>query len=413
MLVAVERLIAWRYLRARRKEGFSSVIAAFSLLGICVAVAVQIIVLSVMGGFRQEVLSRLLGVNGHLRLESAGRSLPDFDNVAAEVARVPGVVGVYPTVDGTVMATAARYAVGAQVHALRREDLEKNRLIRILDGGNLDQFAGKGAIVIGSRLAERLHVQVGDVVTLIQPENSCTVVGCIPRSKTYDVVATFEVGMSIYDERIIYMPLEAGQVFFQARDAANALVIDVDDPDNVFRVGRRIFDATGARFRLIDWQQQYSGYFAWLDVQRSVLALVLALIMVVAALNVISGQVLLVRDKAREIAILRTMGATRGAILRIFLMSGIGVGIVGTAVGVGVAVLFCDNIETIRQWLQEVAHITLFPPDVYFLKELPARLSAGNVVGVVGLSLLLSFLATTYAAWRAARLDPVEALRYE
>jgi lipoprotein-releasing system permease protein len=413
MLASVERLIALRYLRARRKEGFISVIAGFSLLGICVAVAVQIIVLSVMGGFRQEVLNRLLGVNGHLRLEQAGRDLPDFDNVAAEAAKVAGVVGVYPTVDGSVMAVATRNTGWAQVHSIRREDLQKNRLIRILGGGNLDQFAGKSAIAIGSRLAERLHVKVNDTVTLIQPQSSCTVVGCIPRSKTYDVVAIFEVGMSIYDERIIYMPLEAGQLFFQARDAASALVIDVDDPDNVFRIGRAIFDATGARFRLIDWQQQYAGYFAWLDVQRSVLALVLALIMVVAALNVISGQVLLVRDKAREVAILRTMGATRGAILRIFLMAGIGVGIVGTVLGVGVAVLFCDNIETIRQWLQEVAHITLFPPDVYFLKELPARLSVGNVVGVVALSLLLSFLATSYAAWRAARLDPVEALRYE
>jgi len=412
MLAPVERLIALRYLRARRKEGFISVIAGFSLLGICVGVATLIIVLSVMSGFRQEVLDRLLGVNGHLNLAAAGRNLDDFDNVGAEVAKVRGVVAVYPTVDGNVMATATHFAAGALVHAIRQEDLQKTRLIRIVDG-SLDQFSGESVVVIGSRLAERLHIKVGDTVTLIQPQNSCTVLGCIPRSKTYDVIAIFEVGMSIYDERIVYMPLEAGQLFFQARNAATALVINVDNPDNVLPIGRAIFEATGGRFRIIDWQQQYAGYFAWLDVQRDVLALILALIMVVAALNVISGQVLLVRDKTREIAILRTMGVTRRAILRIFLMCGIGVGIVGTAVGVGLAVLFCDNIEAIRQWLQEVGHITLFPPDVYFLKELPARLSVGNVVGVVALSLGLSFLATSYAAWRAARLDPVEALRYE
>ena len=412
MIAPVERLIALRYLRARRKEGFISIIAGFSLLGICVGVATLIIVLSVMSGFRQEVLDRLLGVNGHLNLAAAGRNLDDFDDVAAQAAKVPGVVAVYPTVDGNVMATAAHYAAGAQVHAIRREDLQKIRLIRIADG-SLEQFSGKSVVAIGSRLAERLHIKVNDTVTLIQPQNSCTVLGCIPRSKTYDVIAIIEVGMSIYDERIIYMPLEAGQLFFQARKAATALVITVDNPDNVFPIGRAIFEATGERFRIIDWQQQYAGYFAWLDAQRNVLALVLALIMVVAALNVISGQVLLVRDKTREIAILRTMGATRGAVLRIFLMCGIGVGIVGTLAGVALAFLFCDNIEAIRQWLQEVAHITLFPPDVYFLRELPARLSVGNVVGVIALSLVLSFLATSYAAWRAARLDPVEALRYE
>ena len=412
MLAPVERLIALRYLRARRKEGFISVIAGFSLLGICVGVATLIIVLSVMSGFRQEVLNRLLGVNGHLNLAAAGRNLDGFDDIAAEVAKVPDVVAVYPTVDGNVMATASHYAAGALVHAIRGEDLQKIRLLRIV-GGSLEQFSGKSVVAIGSRLAERLHLKVGDTVTLIQPQNSCTVIGCIPRSKTYEVIAIFEVGMSIYDERIIYMPLEAGQLFFQVKNAATALVINVDNPDNVFPIGRAIFEATGSRFRIIDWQQQYAGYFAWLDVQRNVLALIMALIVVVAALNVISGQVLLVRDKTREIAILRTMGATRRAILRIFLMCGIGVGIVGTAAGVALAVLFCDNIEAIRQWLQEVAHITLFPPDVYFLKELPARLSVGNVVGVVTLSLVLSLLATTYAAWRAARLDPVEALRYE
>jgi lipoprotein-releasing system permease protein len=414
MFAPVERMIALRYLRARRKEGFISVIAGFSLLGICVAVATLIIVLSVMSGFRQEVLNRLLGVNGHLTLAAAGRSLENFDDVAAQVARVPGVSAVYPTVDGNVMATATRYAAGALVHAIRQEDLRKNRLIagKVI-GGSLDQFTGKSVVAVGSRLAERLHIVVGDTVTLIQPQSNCTVLGCIPRSKTYDVIAIFEVGMSIYDERIIYTPLEAGQLFFQAKNAATALVIMVDDPDNVFPMSRAIFEATGARYRLIDWQQQYAGYFAWLDVQRNVLALILALIMVVAALNVISGQVLLVRDKTREIAILRTMGATRGAILRIFLMSGVGVGLIGTLAGIGLAVLICDNIEAIRQWLQEVAHITLFPPDVYFLKELPARLSIGNVAGVAALSLLLSFLATSYSAWRGARLDPVEALRYE
>jgi len=413
MLPAVERLIALRYLRSRRKEGFISVIAGFSLLGICVGVATLIVVLSVMTGFRHEILTRLVGINGHMSL-SAGASLQDFDDVAAQVRQVPGVVEAYPTVDGNVMATAARYAAGAQVHAVRPEDLDSIRLIAGgIKDGSLEQFGGIHAVAVGSRLAERLHVGVGDTVTLIQPQSSCTILGCLPRSKTYDVVAIFEVGMSFYDESVIYMPLEAGQLFFQVKDAASALLVMADDPDNVRPVRDAILRATGGRYHIVDWQQQYAGYFAWLDVQRNVLTLVLALIMIVAALNVISGQVLLVRDKTREIAILRTMGATRRAILRIFLMCGFGVGIVGTALGVGLGVLVARNLEAIRQWLQEAFGIVLFPPDVYFLAELPAQLTPGSVIGVAAFSLLLSFLATTYSAWRGARLDPVEALRYE
>jgi lipoprotein-releasing system permease protein len=411
---AVERLIALRYLGSRRKEGLISVIAGFSLLGICVGVATLIVVLSVMNGFRQEVLTRLLGINGHLNLSAGGRNLEAFDDIADEARRVPGVVAVFPTVDGNVMATAARHSAGALVHAVRLEDLEANPLVAGgIRAGGLEAFGGIHVVAIGSLLAERLRVGVGDTVTLVQPQTNCTILGCFPRSKTYDVIAIFEVGMSVYDERVIYMPLEAGQLFFQARDAATALVIMTNDPDRTGATARDIFQATGSRYRLVDWQQQYAGYFAWLDVQRNVLTLVLGLIMVVAALNVISGQVLLVRDKTREIAILRTMGATRRAILRIFLMSGVGIGTIGTLLGVALAVLICDNIEAVRRWLQDVAGITLFPQDVYFLKELPARLDFGEVAAVVVFALLLSFLATSYSAWRGARLDPVEALRYE
>ena len=413
MVAAVERMIALRYLRSRRREGFISVIAGFSLLGICVGVATLIVVLAVMTGFRQEILNRLVGINGHLSL-SAGAPLQAFDDVAAQIRNVPGVTAVYPTVDGNVMATATRYVAGAQVHSVRLEDLQNIRLVT--DGikeGSLEQFGGIHVVAIGARLAERLHVGVGDTVTLIQPQSSCTILGCLPRSKTYDVVAVFEVGMSFYDEGTIYMPLEAGQLFFQKKDAASELLIMVDDPDKVRSIHDAIQRATGGEYYIIDRQQQYAGYFAWLDVQRNALMVVLGLILVVAALNVISGQVLLVRDKIREIAILRTMGATRRAILRIFLMCGVGVGIIGTALGVGLGVLVAGNLESIRQWLQRTFDVVLFPPDVYFLKEMPARMTPGDLIGVIVFSLVLSFLATTYSAWRGARLDPVEALRYE
>jgi lipoprotein-releasing system permease protein len=413
MVAPVERMIAMRYLRSRRREGFISVIAGFSLLGIGVGVATLIVVLAVMTGFRQEILNRLVGINGDLSLTAGGR-LASFDEVAVQVRTVPGVTAVYPTVDGNVMATATRYVAGAQVHSVRAEDLQNIRLVAAgIKEGGLDEFSGIHVVTLGARLAERLHVGVGDTVTLIQPQSSCTVLGCLPRSKTYDVVAIFEVGMSFYDEGTIYMPLEAGQLFFQAKDAASELLIRVSDPDDVAAIRDSIHGATGGRYHIVDRQQQYAGYFAWLDVQRNALTFVLGLILIVAALNVISGQVMLVRDKTREIAILRTMGATRRAILRIFLMCGVGVGVVGTAVGVGLGVLVAGNLEAIRQWLQRTFDIVLFPPDVYFLKELPARMTSGDLVGVILFSLVLSLLATTYSAWRGARLDPVEALRYE
>jgi lipoprotein-releasing system permease protein len=414
MFAAFERLVAFRYLRTRRSEGFISVIAGFSLLGIALGVATLIVVLAVFNGFRQELLDRILGLNGHLSLSAIGGTITDFDPLAEKVRAVPGVVTVTPTVEGEVMATATRYSSGALARAVRRDDLERIKLVADnIKAGSLDEFQGNSVVALGSRLAERLHVKVGDAVTLIMPQTSCTVIGCIPRSKTYDVVAIFEVGMSIYDGRFIYMPLEAGQLLFQAKGAATDLNITVDDPDEALNIGQRIYATVGPNYQLIDWQQYNAAFFAGLAVQRAALLLIMGLITLVAALNVISGQVLLVKDKAREIAILRTMGAAKGSILRIFLLSGFGIGLAGTVIGVGLGILVCNNIETLRAWLERMTGVRLFPEDVYFLSRLPAQIAPSDIIGVVLFALVLSLLATTYPAWRGARLDPVEALRYE
>ena len=416
MFSTFERMVAMRYLRSRRQEGFISVIAWFSLLGIGLGVATLIIVMSVMNGFRYELLSRILGVNGHLSIYSdagSGQPLVNFDELAKRVQAVPGVVAVTPTIEGQVMATANNQATGVLVRGLRAEDFAKRPILanNILTG-NMADFQGTNAIVIGDKLARSLGVRVGDQVTLISPKGNVTAFGTVPRMKAYTVVALFSVGMYEYDSRFIYMPLEAAQVYFQVDNAVNYLDVMVDHPDNARLRGEAIRAATGAR-NIYDWQQSNSSFFTAIQVERNVMFLILTLIIVVAAFNIISSLIMLVKDKGRDIAILRTMGATRGMIMRIFLLSGASVGVIGTIFGFLLGLTFSLNIETIRQWVERLSGTNVFNAEIYFLSTLPAIVDPMEVAIVVGMGLSLSFLATIYPSWRAARLDPVEALRYE
>jgi lipoprotein-releasing system permease protein len=411
-----ERMVAGRYLRARRGERFVSVIAAFSLVGIGLGVATLIIVMSVMNGFRTELLSRILGMNGHLGIYGAAGTLTDYDALAARIRAVPGVISATPIVEGQALFTTDRGgASGGLVRGITGADLAQLHYVGdSIVAGSLADFHGDDAIAIGIGLAQRYGIGIGGKLTLVSPQGRATAFGTVPRIRAYTVVAIFQAGVNDFDTGVVFLPLPAAQVFFLMADAVSEIQVMVRDPDRVAAISGAIRAALGdVPVRITDWQQNNNSFFAAVEVERNVMFLILTLIIVVAAFNVISSLIMMVKDKTRDIAVLRTIGAGRGAVLRIFLMCGAAVGVLGTVVGTLLGVAFCLNIERIRGWVQDATGTNVFNPEVYYLTHLPARLEWPEVLQVVGMALALSLLATLYPSWRAARTDPVEALRHE
>jgi lipoprotein-releasing system permease protein len=414
MFGAFERMVAMRYLRARRREGFISIIAWFSLLGIALGVATLIIVMSVMNGFRAELLSRILGLNGHITVSRAGEPLEDFDALAAKVRGMAGVHTVAPLVEGQALLAARGRATGVVLRGLRAEDLRQRPLLADnIRAGDLDGFAGGEAVMIGRRLAERFNLKVGDPITLVSPQVAETGFGIMPRLKRTAVGAIFEVGMYEYDNTFVYMPLQVAQPFMQLRDAVSSLDVVLDDINAVPRKVLEILRTLGPGYLVRDWQTINRSFFNAIQVERNVMFLILTLIILVAAFNIISSLIMLVKDKGRDIAVLRTMGATRGMVMRIFFLAGASLGLVGTVAGSVLGVLFAVNIEAIREFVEGFADSNLFAPEIYFLSHLPSQIEPMQVTGIIVMAMALTFLATLYPSWRAARLDPVEALRYE
>jgi len=416
MFGAFERTVAGRYLRARRSERFVSVIAGFSLVGIALGVATLIIVMAVMNGFRQELLGRILGLNGHLGVYGTSQPLTDFDDIAGRIRGLPGVVSATPIVEGQVLLSSDRGgAIGGLVRGIRQADIKARPIIAgNIRAGSLDDFKGDDAIVIGIRLAQRWGLRVGDPLTLISPQGQATAFGTVPRIRAYRIAAVFEAGMNEYDSSYVFLPFEAAQLFFQQQGAATQVEVMVADPDRVGAISQEIRALLPGRpIRVLDWQQANNSFFAAVQVERNVMFVILTLIILVAAFNIVSSLIMLVKDKTQDIAVVRTFGASRGAVMRIFLMVGASVGVVGTVVGLLLGVVFCANIETIRGWVEALSGANVFNPEIYFLTKLPAVMDWHEVTQVVVMALVLSLLATLYPSWRAARTDPVEALRNE
>jgi len=408
-----EWMVALRYLRARRKEGFISVIAGFSFIGITLAVMTLIIVMAVMNGFRQELFDKMLGLNGHVVVHSLG-TFTDYDDVATRIRAVEGVKYALPLIEGQVLISTPFTSSGALVRGLREADLKSLKAIsNNIRFGTLDGFDDQPGLALGSRMANDLNVKVGDEVSILTPRGPSTALGTAPRVKRYPVVAIFEIGMSEYDASILFMPLKEAQRYFSVPDSVTVLEVVLNSPDEVGELAPKIITAGGPTIYVSDWRQRNATFFTALEVERNVMFLILSLIVLVAALNIISGLIMLVKDKGRDIAILRTMGATRGAVMRIFFITGASIGIVGTIAGFSLGVLVCLNIERLREFIGWLTDTDLFAPELYYLSQLPAEMDTGETASVVIMALVLSVLATIYPSWRASRLDPVEALRYE
>jgi lipoprotein-releasing system permease protein len=408
-----EWMLAGRYLRTRRREGFVSAIAGFSFLGIMLGVAALIIVLSVMNGFRKELLGKIVGINGHIFVAALDRPLTDYAEVAERLSKLAGVRRAIPLVEGQAFASSAYNGSGVLVRGVRAADMARiDAIARNLRQGSLGGFDAGEGVAIGKRLAEHLSLQAGDTITLATPKGEQGPFGVVPRIKGYKVAAVFEIGMSEFDATFVFMPLAEGQAFFNREDDVTVIEVFLDDADRVDEARQAIDMAAERPVVLSDWRQRNRTFFAALEVERNVMFIILTLIVLVAALNIVSGLIMLVKDKSEDIAILRTMGATRGAIMRVFLITGASIGVFGTLAGFLLGLVFAANIQSIQEFVSWALNRQLWDPTLRFLSQIPSEINPGEVATVLAMAGLLSLLATLYPSWRAARLDPVQALRY-
>lgn len=413
MLNAFERMVAFRYLRARREEGMISIIALFSLAGIALGVMTLIVVLSVMNGVRSEMIQSIIGLDGHVSVY-ASSGFYDYESITADIAARPEVASAAPKIEGQVMASFRGRSLGAQVIGYRTQDLAGKKLLmdKIVEG-DIEAFNRGEGIIMGARMAEKMGISIGDSLMLISPEGRATPAGMVPRVKAYPVVAIFSVGMFAYDSGLVLMPFEEAQLYFKLPDSASLIEVNLKNADDSGFVAAELAGQLGTGYRVYDWKRSNAQIFNAVMTQRNVMFLILMLIILVACFNIISSLIMLVREKGGDIAILRTMGATRMSVQKIFILCGMSVGVIGTALGVVFGLLIAFNTENIQNFVERTTGQKLFAEDLYFLSHLPSKVEMSEVLFVVAISVALSFLATLYPSWRAASQNPAEALRYE
>ena len=343
----------------------------------------------------------------------AGSPIGDYEAIADRIRQIPRVVSASPIVEGQVLLSVGGYSAGGLVHGMSGQDLQGlHEISDNIRAGSLADFGGDDAIMIGATLAARANIDVGGRLTLVSPNGAATAFGTVPRVRAYRVVAIFDAGVNDYNASVVFLPLAAAQVYFQTPGGVSLIQVTTHAPEDVGRVAPEIRQAlSGDPLRVLDWTHSNNALFGAVQVEQNVMFLILTLIILVAAFNVVSSLIMMVKDKTRDIAVLRTIGAGRGAVLRIFLMVGASVGVTGTLVGTLLGVVFCLNLARIPGWVEALTGRTVFDPTVYYLAHLPARLDWREVAQIIAMALALSLLATLYPSWRAARTDPVEALR--
>ena len=410
-----ELYLAFRYLRSKKTEGFISLSTWFSFVGIALGVATLIIVMSVMNGFREELVNRILGINGHLVVyANNGKLIADYNNILKLVSDDNNILAVIPQIDGQGLARSKDYISGVMIKGIRWSDLPAKKLLwDNLNKFSKENFKTKKEIIIGSRLAKRLNVIVGDKITLISANGIKTALGIIPQKQIFKIGGLFNVGMYEYDNNFIFMPWKTAQNFLQLGDVANNIEIFLKDYKILNSSYSNIKQNLKNSFEIIDWKKQNNAFINALNVEKNVMFLILTLIILVAAFNIISSMIMLVNAKSGDIALLRTIGSSKKAIIKIFLLIGASIGMLGTFFGSILGIFFSINIEYLRKFLSIILNQELFSPEIYFLTDLPSRIDFTEVLYIILTSLFLSILASIFPSWKAAKILPAEVLRYE